>query len=316
MNKTKNKRGRGSIHQRKDDRRWVAVLPLGVVNGRRRRIYAYAETESLAYEALDIMRAEHKDGEVKPARADRQKLETFLTQRWLPHFQSQDRSPATVRIAQQNIRVHLAPALGDIDVTKLTTEKVDTMLAAMNKNGKSARLRQLVLQTLSSAMEQARKWKLVKANPCDDAERPRAPKPKVMRWSVEQAATFLQTAQSDRLYALYVLALTTGARQGELLGLLKSDFDAKVGRLSFTATLKRDEEGKLVRGVTKTGATGSSRCPRTCSTCCATTSAACSPKGCAHRRGCSRTRMAARLARTTRCTAASCRLSRGLACRE
>src|SRR5262245_33454366 len=43
--------------------------------------------------------------------------------------------------------------------------------------------------------------------------------------SPEQVRRFLRVVRTDRLEALYVLALTTGMRQGELLGLRWRDVD-------------------------------------------------------------------------------------------
>jgi integrase len=55
----------------------------------------------------------------------------------------------------------------------------------------------------------------------------------------EQAQTFLSQVAGDRLEALYVLALATGARQGELLGLRWEDVDLEAGRLAIRHTLSR-----------------------------------------------------------------------------
>ena len=55
--------------------------------------------------------------------------------------------------------------------------------------------------------------------------------------STEQARALLVAARGDRLEALYVLALTTGMRQGELLALRWRDVDLERGTLSVTGTL-------------------------------------------------------------------------------
>lgn len=53
----------------------------------------------------------------------------------------------------------------------------------------------------------------------------------------EQAKTFLKAAVGDRYEALYVLALTTGMRQGELLGLRWEDIDLDRGVLRIRRAL-------------------------------------------------------------------------------
>jgi integrase len=58
-------------------------------------------------------------------------------------------------------------------------------------------------------------------------------------WSVEETKAFLATAASDRLYGLYVLALSTGMRQGELFGLRWRDVDLGKGILTITKAVRR-----------------------------------------------------------------------------
>jgi integrase len=55
--------------------------------------------------------------------------------------------------------------------------------------------------------------------------------------SPEQARTLLKEAHGDRLEALYVLAVTTGMRQGELLGLKWEDVDLQARTLRVRRTL-------------------------------------------------------------------------------
>jgi integrase len=56
----------------------------------------------------------------------------------------------------------------------------------------------------------------------------------------------LEAAHGDRLEALYVLAVTTGMRRGELLGLKWTDVDLENGRLSIRRALTRTDDGKYI----------------------------------------------------------------------
>ncbi len=53
----------------------------------------------------------------------------------------------------------------------------------------------------------------------------------------EQVKTLFEAAKGDRLEALYVLAVTTGLRQGELLGVKWDDVDMEAGSLCVRRTL-------------------------------------------------------------------------------
>jgi integrase len=71
--------------------------------------------------------------------------------------------------------------------------------------------------------------------------------------TVEQVRALLRAAQDDRLEALYVLAVTTGMRRGELLGLRWSEVDIPGGALAVTGSLQRVTGKGLVRVEPKTG---------------------------------------------------------------
>ena len=90
------------------------------------------------------------------------------------------------------------------------------------------------------------KWNLIPRNPADTVQGPR-PAPAEMRpLAPEEARRLLDTARDDRLEALYILALTTGMRRGELLGLKWSDVDMENKRVSVRRTVTRIDDGKRV----------------------------------------------------------------------
>jgi integrase len=81
------------------------------------------------------------------------------------------------------------------------------------------------------------------ANVADLVTPPRPRRREMTTLSPQEARAFLEAAQGDRLEALYVLALTTGMRQGELLALRWRDVDLEAGTLQVRATLQRTRQG-------------------------------------------------------------------------
>ena len=74
--------------------------------------------------------------------------------------------------------------------------------------------------------------------------------------TVEEAQKFLRAIAGDRLEALYLLAVTTGLRRGELLGLKWTDVDLERGVLAVrralapdgkTFTLPKNGKGRTIR---------------------------------------------------------------------
>jgi integrase len=69
--------------------------------------------------------------------------------------------------------------------------------------------------------------------------------------SKEEVQRLLEATRGDRLEALYVLAVYTGMRQGELLGLKWRDVDLENGTISVRRTLTKSG-GRLLLGEPKT----------------------------------------------------------------
>jgi integrase len=104
---------------------------------------------------------------------------------------------------------------------------------------------------LHKVLSQAVKWSLVPRNVTEAATAPR-PSPKEMRpLRAEEVRKLLEAAKSDRLDALWVLAVHTGMRQGELLALKWTDVDLEAGKIGVRRTLTR-ESGHYTLGEPKT----------------------------------------------------------------
>jgi integrase len=91
--------------------------------------------------------------------------------------------------------------------------------------------------TPHKALKQAVKWQLVPYNVTEAVDPPYSPKKEISPLSKEQVKALLAAAEHTKLYALYVLAITTGIRQGELLGLKWEDLDLEVGILQVKRTV-------------------------------------------------------------------------------
>jgi integrase len=69
-------------------------------------------------------------------------------------------------------------------------------------------------------------------NVADAADPPKPRTPEMQVWSPDQLRAFLNHVQADRLCAAWLLAVTTGMRRGEILGLRWSDLDLEAGRVA------------------------------------------------------------------------------------
>jgi integrase len=134
---------------------------------------------------------------------------------------------------------HLRPALGGIKLKKLSAAHVQGFYRDRLDHGLSPSTVQKMHAILHKALSQASKWHMVPRNVTETVRPPR-PAPKEMRpLTSEEARMLLQAARGDGLEALYVLAVTTGMRQGELLASRWQDVDMNNGTVSVRRTLTR-----------------------------------------------------------------------------
>ena len=86
---------------------------------------------------------------------------------------------------------------------------------------------------------------LIPRNALDGSKPPKPRKKEINPLTPDQAKTFLQAARGDRFYALYVLAIHYGLRQGELLGLEWDDVDHANGTLQVRRTMSESRVGRI-----------------------------------------------------------------------
>lgn len=80
-------------------------------------------------------------------------------------------------------------------------------------------------QMLNQAFNQAVKWKKIKNNPVVNADPPSVKNEEMRIWSIEEINSFLNQCRDERHYITFILAIYTGMRRGEILGLKWTDID-------------------------------------------------------------------------------------------
>lgn len=153
----------------------------------------------------------------------------LLLDRWLSDVAAHNVKPSTLEDYAATIRTHVVPALGGVIAQKLTVDQVQAFYTAKLRDGASPRTVQLCHLRLSQALRQGVRWNLLPRNVCDFAKPPRVEYQRGDVWSVDEGRTFLETADRDGLHPFWLLALKTGMRRGELLGLRWRDLDLDRG---------------------------------------------------------------------------------------
>ena len=244
-------RGEGSIFQRAKDGLYVGSLHVGYdAAGKRIRQVVYGATKREVLERLADRRASVALGVVEPSKA----TTAEYLRAWLEHTARPQIRVNSYRCYRNVIETHVVPQLGGVPLKALTSGHFEALLGGMERAGKSPRLRQLALVTMKLAFKSAVATHKIPRSPVSGLKSPQVVGKRWVPWDAEQVRTFLEASQSERLHGLFVTALHSGMRFGELLGLQWSEVDLKTGVISVSATLIEQGGKVLGRNEVKTAA--------------------------------------------------------------
>ncbi|MFI6899106.1 tyrosine-type recombinase/integrase [Streptomyces sp. NPDC050256] len=266
--------GDGTVYQRKDSR-WEAAGYVLAPGSTRRRVRVYGTTRKEALAKLTEKIANSNRG--LPIPSAQGSLAAYLTY-WLDAVAVYQLRENTHTRYTAVARLYLIPGLGRKKLAKLTAKDVRTWLNQLRTTcqcctrgldtararalccaaGKccSKRLSPLTLayvhSVLKSALEHAVREEEIPRNVARNV-RTGTPRPRRFEpLTADEARKFLAAANGHRLQPLFELALHTGLRKGELLGLRWEDIDLAGGTASIRRTLQRTNSGGLTALPTKT----------------------------------------------------------------
>lgn len=162
--------------------------------------------------------------------------------------------PKTFIQYTQIVNQHILPALGARKLQDIRPDMIQTCYNHWVEQGMGARTVRLNHAVLHKALDHAMKLGMIGRNPTDLATKPRVIKSEMHTFDDNQVRIFLLAAQESRIYALFHLAVTTGLRQGELLGLKWSDLDWNTRKLSIQRQVQRLKGKGLVYSEPKSRA--------------------------------------------------------------
>lgn len=200
--------------------------------------------------ALDVARKIRQrlaEGDLSLFNADAGETLRAYATRWLNDGEAA-RKASTHRFYSFNLTLHILPVLGDKPITTLKRADCRVLLAACRAKGLKPASMRGVNRTLSAVLSQAVEDALLPANPAfrmgkhlrDGDDLPAEIQPLTR----EEAHTLLVKAEElfPEFYALFLCALRTGMRLGELIALQWGDIDF-AGR--FITVRRNRVAGKL-----------------------------------------------------------------------
>lgn len=226
---------RGSVT--KKGNKWYIVVFLGFdQNGKRKyKWFSGYDTKKAAERDLPNKLKELNEGTFfEPSK---ETMADFL-KKWLADKKRRVRL-RTFEIYERTIRIHIAPHIGQIEIGKLKPYHLRDLYNKL-QSGNSQLSNRYVSQIhtlLHDALKTAVRWEYIHRNVAEQVDAPKPVRKKFSVWTLEETQRFIEIAQGHRFYIAFLLALTTGMRQGEILALRWSDIDLENGRIYIQRTV-------------------------------------------------------------------------------
>lgn len=183
---------------------------------------------------------------------------------WLDEWEANfliNLKPNTRQIYRIAIEQHIKPAIGGIKLQKLTAEQCQHFINEMHSQNPhvstlSPKTVQNHFAVLHSALEKAVQIGLIRFNPASNCELPKIVKKQITPLTDEAVKIFLESISGHRYEQLFKVALFTGMRTGEVLGLEWSCINFKTNEIVIRQQLQEDRATKeLVIVTTKNSKT-------------------------------------------------------------
>ncbi len=239
--------GEGSIGRRKNGG-WMAQYVVHTAEGRKRRSL-YGNTRAEVATKLATALSDREGGLVFDA--GRLILGKYLD-RWLVDSVRDTVRLTTYQGYERIVRRHIKPTLAPVKLKNLTPTHVRGLYRERLESGLAPRMVQLIHTTLHKALKQAVADGLIPRNVTETVKAPQVSRKEFTPLSVGESKRLIEAAKGDRFEAIYLLAVSTGMRQGELLGLKWEDVDLERGTLQVRRTLSTANGKGFTFGVPKT----------------------------------------------------------------
>lgn len=223
-------RGEGSLFKRTRKRKdgstvvmWAAEVTIGSTEGgKQKRKTVYGSTQREVLDKIAEIKGQLAEGTFSDTRTT---ISAYLAQ-WLS-MKKLEVKPRSYQYYSDYIRLYINPHLGRIELSRLSATHIEQMMKAVAESvSKDAANK--ARNVLTGALKKAVRQGLIPRNPAEAVDRLTHEPREMTLWTPDQVLKFLEIAEPHRLYAAFYLALTTGMRHGEILGLRWQDIEDDV----------------------------------------------------------------------------------------
>lgn len=217
--------GMGNIRQRNDGR-WEGRYTIGhdPLTGKQKRRSVYANSYDGVLKKLKKLSADVDFGTyIEPSNTS---VADWMTQ-WVSEY-TLDLKPLTLKLYKEYVENRINPALGEIKLTSLKPQHIQSFYGKLNETLAPKTITN-IHGVLHKGLGQAVKLEMIAKNPADDCTKPRVHKRQLTPFDTDSIMKFLAAISDHDYKSFYTVAVFTGMRQSELIGLTWDcvDFDTK-----------------------------------------------------------------------------------------
>lgn len=247
--------GSGLQPRQRADGRWEARYKIGVdpVTGKTKYKCIYSKTSEECAKALRAATAAIDAGTyIEP---QRMQLGEWL-EIWLTEYCGAIK-PGTLKCYADVVRNHIAPALGKTRLSELRPHDVQRFVNGLLRASRplSAKTVKNIHGVLCKALSEACRVKYIASNPANGCILPKAGGNEIHPFEAEEIRAFMSAIRGNPSEDIFFVALNTGMRISEILGLRWSRVDFSKGTVKVDAQLlvKRGKDTARTLGSTKNG---------------------------------------------------------------
>lgn len=254
--------GEGSIRKRADGR-WEGRYTAGYHPETGKHIIKNVLGKTQAECKAKLKKAIEESQSLDVGRADEYTVAAWL-RTWFELYAKPHIRPSTMNYYHRNIEQHVAPAIGDIPLNKLTTRDLQKLYNDLQNNGRLRKVQKKekpglsnstvrgIHMMLHNALDRAVKEKLILSNPTENCIIPKIEKQEMKILHPDHISAYLNAAEQRNALPMFYLELVSGLRKGELTALLWSDLDIQNRTISVSKQYVKNPNGELALTRPKT----------------------------------------------------------------
>jgi integrase len=221
------------------DRRWLIRVYLGHDHEIKKRNYHNRTIHGSMREAQAYLTRKLRERDLgRDLEGAKITLNEYLD-RWLETAVGPRVRPKTFQDYQGMLHRYVRPVLGERVLTAVRPLDLQEVYQHMTERGLSARTVRYAHVLMKCAMQQAVRWRLLLENPADGLKVPQQLRNEMRSLTIEQARALLMATEGTKYGAVLAVALTTGMRPSEYLGLKWQDINWERQTISVVRSIRR-----------------------------------------------------------------------------